>query len=89
VICFEEFEVSTITSKLMLSIRLAIGYPGRSVCVIFIGIVFAIGFGSEMVALCISLEARFFLQMGFLNIHLGRTTGPGYMLFFVGFGVTR
>lgn len=44
--------------RVVLTVRLATGYPGRNVCVIFIGVVFVIGFGSAMVAQCISLEAR-------------------------------
>lgn len=31
--------------RFILTARLARGYPGRTVCVIFIGVVFEIGFG--------------------------------------------
>ena len=59
VICFEEFEVKP-SSPVVLTLRLVTGYLGRNVCVIFIGVVFAIGYGSAMVAPCISLEVRIY-----------------------------
>jgi hypothetical protein len=40
------------------------GYPGQNVYAIFIGVVFEIGFGLAAVALCISLEVRFWQEFG-------------------------
>jgi len=46
VICFEEFKVFTGVFVILTNIhRLARGYPGRTVCAIFIGAAFEIGFG--------------------------------------------
>jgi hypothetical protein len=66
VICFEEFEV--LTFIVATYCRLAIGYPGRNVCVIFIGVVFVIGFVMAMVVLCISLDLRFCTELGISRI---------------------
>jgi hypothetical protein len=60
-------------------VRLATGYLGRNVCVIFIGVVFAIGFGSATVAQCISLEVKH-LDYGVWIKSIGRRLGPGIIL---------
>ena len=52
----------------ILIVSLAKGYPGLTVCAIFIGVAFEIGFGLAMGALYISLEVK---TMGRLDISIG------------------